>query len=101
MLAGRALAPGVLRTGLGLGFPAAACVTGTQFGTTGREAFALKAATVPLNGTMMSRQTPEVETARQTPRRSTGAGLGQANTRPVAECALDSTLVAKVYARRK
>lgn len=71
MLAGRALALGVmLGLILGLGFPAAARCTGTQFGTTGREALALKAATVPLKGTMMSRQTPEVETARQMPTNS-------------------------------
>ena len=69
VLAGRGLAP---EPGLGLA-PAPPCApagapaalrTGTQLGTTGRDALALKAATSPLMGTMMSRHTPEDETAR-------------------------------------
>ena len=71
VLAGREVAPEPgTELELGLGPPAAAgaCAaprcTGTQFGTSGRDALALKPATMPLCGTMMSRQTPLYETAR-------------------------------------
>ncbi len=85
VLAGRGLAPE-----LGLGFapgppcePAgapAALRTGTQLGTIGREALALKAATSPLKGTMMSRHTPDVETARSAAAAVGESRVGDRNT---------------------
>ena len=70
VLAGREEAPGLgLMTGLGPPAPAGACAaprcTGMQLGTSGRDALALKPATMPLCGTMMSRHTPLYETARR------------------------------------
>ena len=72
VLAGREEAPepvAGLVTGLGPPAPAGACAaprcTGTQLGTSGRDALALKPATMPLCGTMMSRHTPLYETARR------------------------------------
>lgn len=72
VLAGREEAPepgAGLVMGLGPPAPAGARAaprcTGTQLGTSGRDVFALKPATMPLCGTMMSRQTPLYETARR------------------------------------